>query len=90
VDEGLGENPAVDAAAERGKFKVPTLRNVALTGPYMHNGVFADLRTVVLFYNKYLTRSSRAQINPETGEDWGEPEIADNLALEDLQAGGGG
>lgn len=87
VDEGLGENPAVDAAAERGKFKVPTLRNVALTGPYMHNGVFADLRTVVLFYNKYLTRSSRAQINPETGEDWGEPEIADNLALEELQAG---
>lgn len=87
VDGGLGENPAVDEQDERGKFKVPTLRNVALTAPYMHNGVFADLRTVLLFYNKYLTRSSRAQINPETGAAWGEPEVTDNLALEELQTG---
>jgi cytochrome c peroxidase len=33
-----------------GAFKVPTLRNVALTAPYMHNGVFANLRDVVEFY----------------------------------------
>lgn len=39
------------AAALRGKFRVPTLRNVALTAPYMHNGVFTDLQTVVEFYN---------------------------------------
>jgi len=33
-------------------FKTPTLRNVAVTGPYMHNGVFTTLEEVVDFYNK--------------------------------------
>jgi len=37
--------------AENGKFKTPTLRNVALTAPYMHNGVFDTLEEVVEFYN---------------------------------------
>jgi cytochrome c peroxidase len=41
-----------------GAFKVPTLRNVARTGPYMHNGVFKSLRDVVEFY---VTRDT----NPE-------------------------
>jgi parallel beta-helix repeat protein len=36
----------------RGAFKVPTLRNVALTAPYMHNGRFATLDEVVDFYAK--------------------------------------
>lgn len=34
-----------------GRFKVPTLRNVALTAPYFHNGVFATLKEAVHFYN---------------------------------------
>lgn len=33
-----------------GAFKVPTLRNVARTAPYFHNGAFNDLREVVDFY----------------------------------------
>lgn len=33
-----------------GAFKVPTLRNVAVTAPYMHNGFFSSLRDVVKFY----------------------------------------
>ncbi len=33
-------------------FKTPTLRNVAKTGPYMHNGSFHSLESVMLFYNK--------------------------------------
>ena len=33
-------------------FKTPTLRNVALTAPYMHNGVFGTLEEVVDFYNE--------------------------------------
>lgn len=33
-----------------GKFKVPTLRNVALTAPYFHNGAVASLQDVVTFY----------------------------------------
>lgn len=32
-------------------FKTPTVRNVAMTAPYMHNGVFKDLEKVVQFYN---------------------------------------
>ncbi len=87
VDAGLLEHPSIDDAAQAGRFKVPTLRNVALTAPYMHNGVFSDLRTVLLFYNKYLARGSKAQINPETGETWGAPEVAENIALEKLESG---
>jgi cytochrome c peroxidase len=87
IDSGLLEHPAIDDPAQAGRFKVPTLRNVALTAPYMHNGVFTDLRTVLLFYNKYLARGSKAQINPETGEAWGAPEVAENIALEKLEAG---
>ncbi|MDW3647180.1 MAG: cytochrome c peroxidase [Bacteroidia bacterium] len=35
-----------------GKFKVPTLRNIALTYPYMHDGSIATLREVIDFYEK--------------------------------------
>jgi cytochrome c peroxidase len=35
-----------------GAFKVPTLRNVELTGPYMHNGGMKSLKEVVEFYNR--------------------------------------
>ncbi|HWK55518.1 MAG TPA: methylamine utilization protein MauG, partial [Hyphomicrobiales bacterium] len=88
VDPGLRNNPlAADDETTAGRFRVPTLRNVALTSPYMHNGVFSGLDTVVRFYNKFLARGSKAQINPETGEPWGEPEIADNLALDELEQG---
>lgn len=48
VDSGLGSvtgNPT-----DNGKFKVPTLRNIALTAPYMHDGRFATLEGVVNFY----------------------------------------
>ncbi len=34
-----------------GKFKVPGLRNVAVTGPYMHNGMFKTLREVIDYYD---------------------------------------
>lgn len=49
IDLGLGG--ALGIAAQNGKFKVPTLRNIAVTAPYMHNGYFTDLRSVVQFYN---------------------------------------
>jgi cytochrome c peroxidase len=34
-----------------GKFKTPGLRNIAITGPYMHNGIFKTLEEVVDYYN---------------------------------------
>jgi cytochrome c peroxidase len=36
--------------ADRGKFKTPSLRNVALTAPYMHDGSLRDLKQVMDFY----------------------------------------
>ena len=36
----------------RGRLKTPTLRNVALTAPYMHDGSLATLEEVVEFYSK--------------------------------------
>ena len=47
VDLGRAE---VAGAGYEGAFKVPTLRNVALTAPYMHNGIFQTLAEVVEFY----------------------------------------
>lgn len=38
--------------AHMGFFKVPGLRNVAVTAPYMHNGMFKTLREVIAYYNK--------------------------------------
>lgn len=87
IDHGLLDNPQVADKKQDGKFKVPTLRNIAVTGPYMHNGVFQELRTVVLFYNKYNSRSKRRQINPETGEQWQAPEVSENLSMEELETG---
>jgi cytochrome c peroxidase len=41
----------VDQGAGEGKFKVPTLREVARTAPYMHDGSFATLEDVVDYYD---------------------------------------
>ncbi|WP_114418259.1 cytochrome-c peroxidase [Marinospirillum perlucidum] len=87
VDTGLFQHPQIDDPEHKGKFKTPSLRNVAVTGPYMHNGVFQDLRTVVLFYNQYNSRSPARQINPETGENWAAPEVPQNLSLDLLESG---
>lgn len=87
-DHGLMQNAAVGEAVETaGRYKVPTLRNVAVTGPYMHNGVFEDLRTVVLFYNIYNTKSEARRINPETGAPFAAPEVPQNLSVEELTSG---
>ena len=47
-DRGLME--ATGRAADLGKFKVPTLRNIALTAPYMHDGSLPTLRAVLAHY----------------------------------------
>lgn len=49
IDQGVGQITGINA--EKGSFKVPTLRNIALTGPYMHDGRFASLDEVVDFYS---------------------------------------
>ncbi len=88
-DAGLGDNPAiadVDADA-RGRFRVPSLRNVAVTAPYMHNGVFESLETAVAYYGKFTLNTTAALTNPDTGQPWGEPEVPDTVNHELLDAG---
>ena len=87
VDRGLRANPRVSDDAELGKFRVPTLRNVAVTAPYMHNGVFRELRTAIFFYNQHIVENARNTINPETGKPWGPPEVAGTVARERLALG---
>lgn len=78
IDLGLGANPNVMLATENGKFRIPTLRNISLTAPYMHNGAFQTLEQVVQFYN---TRD----VLPPCPTDiivpgcWPAPEVADNV-----------
>ncbi len=70
VDLGLGG--IVNKPEENGKFRVPSLRNVTRTGPYMHNGIFKTIRQIVAFYN---TRD----IGP-----WPSPEVPANVNRTDL------
>ena len=47
-----GAQTTFDDATMRAGFKIPSLRNIAKTAPYMHSGRFATLRETVEFYNK--------------------------------------
>ena len=75
VDLGLGAFlrtigvPEMEAAMQDGKMKIPSLRNVAITPPYEHNGYFQTLREVVMFNN---TRDV-------PGADWPAPEVPQNV-----------
>ena len=48
-DQGLGS--ITNIGGDKGVFKVPTLQNISLTAPYMHDGRFATLETVVEHYS---------------------------------------
>ena len=48
----LGRYEVTGLPADRWRYRTPTLRNVALTAPYMHDGSLPSLRDVLLFYNR--------------------------------------
>lgn len=87
VDRGLGG--ALGKQSEDGKFKVPTLRNIAVTGPYMHNGYFKTLEGVTAFYND-------RDVRPQCGSNmvneadalkqkcWPAPEVITNVNSDEL------
>jgi cytochrome c peroxidase len=50
IDLGLGA--VLNDDKENGKFKVPSMRNAAISAPYFHNGFYNTLEEVVHFYNK--------------------------------------
>jgi len=70
-DAGLGASPALtnptEQTAEQGKFRTPTLRNIALTAPYMHNGVYDTLEDVIRHYD--ITATDSLLFVPEVEND---------------------
>jgi cytochrome c peroxidase len=61
TDAEISDNGRMDVtgrASDKGKFKVTSLRNVAITPPYMHDGRFQTLEEVVDHYNSGLKNSS--------------------------------
>jgi cytochrome c peroxidase len=73
----VGAETTFQSAKLKGGFKVPTLRNIAKTAPYMHSGVFENLRDATEFYNK-----GRGHAMPENQQlqiHWHitEPELTD-------------
>ena len=61
ADLGLGA--VVDDESQDGKFKIPTLRNIAVTAPYSHNGSFPTLNEMVAFIN------DSSQFTPEVSDN---------------------
>ena len=62
--EDLGRHRVTGKAEDVGRFKTPTLRNVARTGPYMHNGLFPHLEGVLRMYN-----AGMGHIRPKPGQE---------------------
>ncbi len=85
VDNNGLENPSVDRGigaitgltADDGRFKVPSLRNIELTAPYMHDGRFATLEQVVEFYDSSVVAhpnlSPPLKVPPGNGAASGTP-----------------
>ena len=67
----LGRVEVTGKETDRGKFKVPSLRNIALTAPYMHDGRFTTLEQVVDHYDSGVRRSKTLDPNlakhPDSG-----------------------
>ena len=71
IDHGL--MTTVGDPAQDGKFRVPTLRNVARTAPYGHNGYFENLPYLLDFLN------TRDGWSPHNGA-WAAPEVPATIA----------
>lgn len=89
-DKGLGGRPDIAAkdpgGLEIGKHKVMSLRNIAITPPYGHNGVFRSLEQITHFYN---TRDTLGRVpgNRDPGfgvTGWPVPEVAQNVNTDEL------
>ena len=83
--EDVGLMKVTQNEADRGKFKVPSLRNIALTAPYMHDGRFGTLEEVVEHYSGGVRRSATLDPNlakhPEAGIQLTAEEKADLVAF---------
>jgi cytochrome c peroxidase len=72
LKEGLAESTA--NAFDRGKFRAPSLRNIALTAPYMHDGRFQSLEEVLAHYDEHIQMSQT--LDPLIRQASNEPLVA--------------
>lgn len=68
-DKGVGDISG--SSADAGTFKVPTLRNIAITAPYMHDGRFNTLEEVIDFYSTGI--QPHVNLGPELRVNTGGP-----------------
>jgi cytochrome c peroxidase len=69
----IGREKVTGKASDRGKFAVPSLRNIALTAPYMHDGRFGTLADVIEHYSTGVVRSQTLDPNLAKHPDGGVP-----------------
>ena len=86
--------PEIFIAQQEGKFKVSSLRNIAKTPPYGHNGFFPTLESIVRFYNTRDILQCSAGETPVTPDQlaqgilpvpcWPPPEVPQNVNTDEL------
>ena len=77
--EGVGEHPQLsepDAGGGRFRFRTPSLRNVELTAPYMHNGILATLEDVLRFYDNGRSENPNVVNRRRRDEDNGQASLS--------------
>ena len=86
IDPVMSDSGDLVSAGQAGKFKVMSLRNIAATPPYGHNGYFATLEEIVHFYNtRDALADCAAHPAPEVGVNcWPGPEVARNMNTDEL------
>ena len=80
-DEGIGG--FTNVATEMYTFKIPTLRNIALSGPYMHDGRFETLEEVIDFYSEGV--ADHPKLHELLRDESGQP-LRLNLSTDDKAA----
>ena len=82
----LGLGGVLGDPVQNGKFKVMSLRNIEITAPYAHNGVFQTLEQIVHFYNtRDVLGICEDNMDPGFGVTcWPEPEVATNMNVAEL------
>jgi cytochrome c peroxidase len=68
-DKGLGN--VTGKPTDNGKFKIPSLRNLGFTAPYMHDGRFKTLEEVLHFYNEGVNSSVNIDTKMEHAHNGG-------------------
>ena len=80
-DPGLGALSGIPQ--DNGKFRAPELHNVAITGPYMHDGRFKTLDDVLDFYSSGI--QNNVNLDPRLQDQYGQP-LRLNISSQDRMA----